>query len=82
MGEMREKALEKFDANGDGELDENERAAAKEAFKERKGEMREKALEKFDADGDGKLNEAEREKARDAWKKHKRHGPKPVNENF
>ncbi len=63
-------------------MDENERAAAKEAFKERKGEMREKALEKFDADGDGKLNEAEREKARDAWKKHKRHGPKPVNENF
>ncbi|MHC4819181.1 MAG: dockerin type I domain-containing protein, partial [Planctomycetota bacterium] len=61
------KILEKFDANGDGELDETDRAAAREAFGGRRGHRggkRAKILEKFDANGDGKLDEAERAELR------------------
>ena len=55
--------IAKFDKDGDGKLNEEERAAAKaergEMMKGRKQEM----LEKFDKDGDGELNEEEREAA-------------------
>ena len=51
--------LEKFDKDGDGKLNEEERQAAKanreEMMKARKAEM----LKKFDTDGDGKLSEEE-----------------------
>jgi Ca2+-binding EF-hand superfamily protein len=73
---MRKKVLEKFDRNGDGKLDENERAAAKEAFKERFGEMRKKTLEKFDRNGDGKLDENKKEAAKEALKARRQDGPK------
>lgn len=63
--------LKRFDKNGDGKLDEDEKAAAKEYNREtsagRQGKARErlskKALEKFDKNGDGKLDEAERAEA-------------------
>ena len=62
------KIIEKFDKDGDGKLNEDERAAAKawhmEMMKARKKEM----LKKFDKDGDGELNEAEREEAKAARK--------------
>lgn len=45
--------LRQFDANGDRKLDENERAAAREA-------VHEKLLERFDANGDGKLDDSEK----------------------
>ncbi len=61
-GMLREKLLERFDTDGDGKLDETERAAAREA----RQEFHKKVLEKFDTDGDGKLDEAEREAAREA----------------
>ncbi len=61
----RAKLLEKFDANGDGKLDETERKAAREALKA-------KILEKFDEDGDGKLSEDERAKAKEARPKRRR----------
>ncbi len=48
--------IEKFDTDGDGQLNEQEREAAKAEMKKR----REEAIKKFDADGDGKLNETER----------------------
>jgi hypothetical protein len=76
---VREKFLQKFDANGNGQLDPDEREAAKEAMQKRreqggKGqggvgkdpERRRKILEKFDKDGDGKLSESERAAAKEA----------------
>ena len=50
----------KFDANGDGQLDEQEREALRAAREARKAEM----VKKFDANGDGALDDAERETAR------------------
>ena len=48
--------LEKFDKNGDGKLDEDER---KEAQRARRAEF----LKKYDKDGDGELSEEERKEA-------------------
>lgn len=48
--------VEKFDKNGDGKLNQEERKAAYEA---RKAEM----LKKYDQDGDGELSEDERKAA-------------------
>ena len=36
-GDVRKQVIEKFDADGDGKLNEKERAAAKKAFAERRG---------------------------------------------
>lgn len=63
--------LKRFDKNGDGKLDDAEKAAAKEYNREettgRQQKARErigkKALEKFDKNGDGKLDDAERAEA-------------------
>ena len=60
--------LERFDANKDGSLSEDEKAKAREAIKARATEAAGKARAKFDADGDGTLNDAERAKAREAIK--------------
>ena len=51
--------LQRFDTNEDGELNDEERSAARQAWEDRKQEM----LKKFDADGDGKLNVEERREA-------------------
>ena len=58
--------LERFDTNKDGKLDDQERAAAREA---RKAEM----LERFDTDKDGTLSDSEREALRNEMrgKRHK-----------
>ena len=48
--------IEKFDKDGDGKLNEEEKQAAKAEMDKRRDE----AIKKFDKDGDGKLNEAER----------------------
>ena len=65
--DRRAKLIEKFDADGDGKLNEEERAAAREHIKAKRGKdgkhgdrhkkRRARILKKFDADGDGKLNE-------------------------
>jgi Ca2+-binding EF-hand superfamily protein len=68
----REQLLEKFDTDGDGQLNEEERAAMREAAEKHRGgkdgerPSREEILEKFDADGDGQLSEEERAAAREA----------------
>ena len=56
--------MQKFDKDGDGKLNEEERAAAKEAMKGREEAYRKEMLEKFDKDGDGKLSEEEHEAAK------------------
>ena len=65
---QRQKLLEKFDTDGDGKLNEQERQAARSAMPDKPGERpgaenrpsKEDILKKFDKDGDGKLSEAER----------------------
>ncbi|MCU0796274.1 MAG: EF-hand domain-containing protein [Akkermansiaceae bacterium] len=52
--------IEKFDADGDGKLNQEERKAAMQALRERMEKRREEMLAKYDKDGDGKLNEEER----------------------
>lgn len=58
--------LEKFDKDGDGKLNEEERKAARDARRAEMEKRRQEMLEKFDTDGDGKLNEEERKAAREA----------------
>ncbi len=60
------KFIERFDVDGDGQLNEAEQAKAREAmkehggqFRERAGKMREAALKRFDKNNDGKLDDAE-----------------------
>ena len=66
--------LRRFDRNGDGKLDEQERAALRAFVQQRGGGrgMRAQLLRQFDKDGDGKLNEAERRAAREAFLKRRR----------
>lgn len=54
----RQRLLQRFDTNGDGQLDETERQAAQQA--------RQKMITKFDANGDGQLDDGERQVARQA----------------
>lgn len=61
----------KFDLDGDGKLNQEERKAARKAMHEH---HRQKMLEKFDTDGDGKLSEEERKAAREARAKHGKGG--------
>ena len=70
---MHAEILKRFDKDGDGKLNEAERAAAKKAHDERGGQAgggdgkrREEIIKRFDKDGDGKLNEAERAAAKKA----------------
>src|SRR5688500_12070799 len=70
--ELKKKLLEKFDANGDGQLDEAEKTKAREArakrfSEERKGgKGREAMMKKFDTNGDGTLDETEKSAAKAA----------------
>jgi len=66
----KEEILAKFDTDGDGELSETEKAAAK-AFKEaNKGSRpsKEEMLETYDTDGDGELSSDEKKAMREAIK--------------
>ena len=54
------KNQEKYDADKDGKLNDEEKAAAKEGAKAKAKETREANLAKYDADKDGKLSDEER----------------------
>lgn len=66
---LRAEATKRFDRNGDGRLDDAERAAALDALKEKgadlEGQVRAFLLARFDADSSGTLDEGERKKALD-----------------
>lgn len=58
-GEQRKEALEKFDTNKDGKLDEAERKAMRDARTAEFKTKHPKLFAAIDADGDGALSEAE-----------------------
>lgn len=64
-GRLRAEALKRFDANGDGQLDESERAEMRKARGDRLAENPQ-IIQRFDKNGDGKLDESERAAARAA----------------
>lgn len=77
---VKEEAMKRFDTNGDGTLDDAERAAAMDALKKKGGEMqaqlRQFMLRRFDADKDGTLDETERKAAFDeTMKQLEQNGP-------
>lgn len=63
----REALIKKFDKNGDGKLDDQEKETAKKEFQGKRGAGtpgdRRELMKKYDKNGDGKLDEAEREAA-------------------
>lgn len=70
--EMRERLLERFDADEDGVLSDSEREAARAAMQERRAEHIARMIEKFDADGDGALNGEELAQAEQAKQRFER----------
>ena len=58
--------LEQYDLNGDGQIDEEERQAAKEARRAAREEARAERIAEVDTDGDGELSEEEKEAAKQA----------------
>ncbi|HUJ57648.1 MAG TPA: EF-hand domain-containing protein [Kofleriaceae bacterium] len=52
--------LQKYDTNGDGKLDAQERAAMRADFKAKREARKAKILEKYDTNHDGKLEPSER----------------------
>ena len=56
-GSKHSEFLKKFDKNGDGKLDDSEKAVMKQAKQARHAEM----LAKYDTNKDGKLDESEKE---------------------
>ena len=61
----RETLIQKFDKNGDGVLDDAERADMKAAFAAKHAARRQAMLDKYDTNQDGKLEPAERAAMRD-----------------
>lgn len=67
-------AMQKYDANGDGKLDDAERVQLRTEMKAKRAEMKAQMLAKYDLDKDGKLDPSERavmknERAAEAFKK-------------
>jgi len=66
--------LEKYDADGDGTLSEQEKETLRKAMRAHKDLdktlKRQARLQRFDTDGDGVLSDDEKGAARDAMKKH------------
>jgi Ca2+-binding EF-hand superfamily protein len=54
------KMMQKYDTNGDGKLDDSERAAMRADFAAKRAERKQKMLEKYDVNGNGKLDPSER----------------------
>ena len=67
VGHGKPEMIQKFDKNGDGKLDDAERADKKAAFAARRAEHKQQMLAKFDKNGDGKLDDAERAQMKAAF---------------
>jgi hypothetical protein len=65
-GAHKAEMLQKFDKNGDGKLDDAERAEMKTAFAAKRAEHKKEMLATFDANKDGQLDDTERAAMRDA----------------
>jgi hypothetical protein len=61
----RKDQIQKFDSNGDGTLDDAERAQMRAAFEARRAARRQEVLAKYDLNKDGTLDDAERKAMRD-----------------
>lgn len=77
MKQNHAELIKRFDKNGDGKLDEDEKAAAHKAMRMEGGggerDHYKEILRRFDKNGDGRLDDAERaeaEKAREMVEKH------------
>ena len=81
----RERLVKRFDKDGDGKLNDEERAAMQKFIeerrkngarggKERKRPSREEILKRYDKDEDGKLSEEERKEMKAEMGKHHRRG--------
>jgi Ca2+-binding EF-hand superfamily protein len=57
--------VQKFDKNGDGKLDDAERAQMKAEWQAKRAEREKEDLAKYDANKDGKLDDAERKALHD-----------------
>ena len=66
--DMRAEAIKLFDKDGDGKLNDAERAAMREARQAKAEQMRKNLEKEFDKNGDGKLDDAERAALADAKK--------------
>jgi Ca2+-binding EF-hand superfamily protein len=66
-GDARPEKIQKFDQNGDGVLDDAERAQRKAAFVAKRAERHKQMLAKFDANGNGVLDDAERAQMKAAF---------------
>ncbi|MFG0307444.1 MAG: GC-type dockerin domain-anchored protein [Phycisphaerales bacterium JB040] len=63
--EWRQRAVDRYDLDGDGELSDIEREIARESAQEQGREYRERMTQQFDSDGDGELSGDERAAAFD-----------------
>jgi hypothetical protein len=63
---VRPRLLQKYDTNGDGKLEPNERAAMRADFQAKRAARRAKMLAKWDTNHDGKLEPTERAAMREA----------------
>ncbi|HEX5789509.1 MAG TPA: hypothetical protein VFY13_00070 [Luteolibacter sp.] len=73
-GEVRERVLDKHDANGDGKLSDAEKLAAREAYQAHVTkfmEHRQEIRSRFDADGNGRLTGDELKKAIEFYRAHR-----------
>lgn len=64
-GPRKAALLEKYDTNGDGQLDAQEKAAMRADFKAKREARKQEMLAKYDTNKDGKLEPAERQVMRD-----------------
>lgn len=82
--EQKAQFMEKFDANKDGQIDEQEKEAIKAEFAKHAEERKAKFMEKFDVNKDGQIDEQEKEAVKAEFGKHhqgrpgcgKHHGPR------